>query len=137
VYASGEASGVSNTMRQVGSSLGAAIIGAILLSSLSSNLSAGILSSTVIPEQAKAQIAQAVSTQTSSVEFGSGAHLSGQVSPQITQEIQRISHQATVDADRLALKYGAFFAFIGFLLSFGLPSKLVSHEGESKPSAVH
>ena len=112
----GEASGLNNTMRQVGSTLGSSIIGAILLTALSTNLATGIDKSTVIPTPLKPQITQAVSSQTSNVEFGGGAQFSGRLPKAITNEIVSISHQATVDADKRALSYGAVFAALGALV---------------------
>lgn len=41
VEEAGEASGVNNTLRQIGSSLGTAVIGSIIVASLASNLSKG------------------------------------------------------------------------------------------------
>src|SRR5258707_14935168 len=49
----GEASGVMNTFRQVGASLGAAIIGAILLSTIVTNLQDAIDASPSIPTASK------------------------------------------------------------------------------------
>ncbi len=121
VYQAGEASGVSNTMRQVGSSLGAAIIGAVLLSVLASRLASGINESRVIPDFAKPQFVNAVSKQTSNVEFGGGAKLSTAVPPAVATEIRSISRHSTVDATKTAMLYAAFFAFLGFISSLFLP----------------
>lgn len=70
VQQGGEASGVSNTFRQIGSSFGSAIIGAVLLASLATNLVAGVRDSTQIPAIAKDKIANTINSQTSNVEFG-------------------------------------------------------------------
>ncbi|MEI6498899.1 MAG: MFS transporter, partial [bacterium] len=129
VSEAGEASGVNNTLRQVGSTLGSAIIGAALLTALSTNLVKGIEKSVVIPEQARAQISTQVSTQTSNVEFGGGAKVSEKISPQISAEIVKISHQATVDSSRLAVVYTIIFTFLGLPASFFLPkSKNIERE---------
>lgn len=123
VQEAGEASGVLNTLRQVGSTLGSAIIGSILLTTLSTNLVSGVEKSTVIPEQAKTQIADSIGSQTSNVEFQGGAQLPASVPQSVKDEIVSIGHKATVDANKRALSYGAFFAFIGFITSFFLPKK--------------
>lgn len=123
VQEAGEASGVLNTLRQVGSTLGSAIIGSILLTTLSANLVSGVEKSTVIPEQAKTQIADSIGSQTSNVEFQGGAQLPASVPQSVKDEIVSIGHKATVDANKRALSYGAFFAFIGFITSFFLPKK--------------
>lgn len=121
VNEAGEASGINNTFRQIGSTLGSAIIGAALLTALTSNLSNGINKSTIIPTQAKEKISQAVSSQTTNVEFGGGAQVSANTPPVIIEEITRISHQATTDASREALLYAIGFAILGLILSVRLP----------------
>jgi EmrB/QacA subfamily drug resistance transporter len=121
VEQSGEASGVNSTLRSLGQTLGSAILGAILISSLSSNLVGGINKSQVIPDNAKPAIVQAVSTQTSNIEFGSGANLGSNTSTAITDEITTISHQATIDGSKTSLSYGILFILLTFLISFKLP----------------
>ncbi len=55
----GEASGVNNTMRQVGSSFGAAIIGATLFAMIATQISSKISADPVIPDAARAKIVSA------------------------------------------------------------------------------
>lgn len=121
VQEAGEASGVNNTLRQVGSTLGSAILGSVLLTSLSTNLVSGIKSSSAIPDPIKQTITDAISKQTSNVEFGSGFQVTSQVPPAIKDEMTAISHQATVDANKTTLAYGAFFVLLGIAASFALP----------------
>jgi EmrB/QacA subfamily drug resistance transporter len=123
VEQAGEASGVNNTLRQLGQTLGSAILGAILISSLSTNLSAGVMKSSVIPEPIKPSLAQLVSSQASGIEFGASGALPINASEEITTEIFHIGQQATVDANRTTLVYGSIFMFLGLLVSFFLPSK--------------
>src|SRR5438105_14221508 len=54
VREAGEASGLTNTFRQIGSSLGAAIIGAILLSTILTSLEPDVAQSPRVPKQSKA-----------------------------------------------------------------------------------
>lgn len=128
VQQAGEASGVSNTFRQIGSSFGSAIIGAVLLASLTANLVSGIHVSSVIPASAKDKIATSVSSQTSKVEFGGGAKLEqlGQLPPAALQklkfEIKSISDQSTVDAVRTSLSVGLIFSILSLLVSMLLPN---------------
>jgi EmrB/QacA subfamily drug resistance transporter len=130
----GEASGVNNTFRQIGSALGSAVIGAVLLTALSTNLVNGINDSRVIPARAKQQIAEAVSAQTSNVEFGGGAKITGSVSPRVSSEITKISYQATTDSNRLALIYAIAFTILGFLTSFALPNAQNVEKNQSAPT---
>lgn len=116
----GEASGLNNTVRQIGSSFGSAIIGAALLTALATNLSTKIQDSPVIPDKLKFQIAQSVSGQSSQVEFGEALHFSTQLPPIITDEVTKVAHQATVEASKTSIDYTIFFMILGLLCSFFL-----------------
>ncbi len=132
---SGEASGVNNTLRQVGQTLGSAIIGSVLLTALATNLNDNIKLSSVIPDSLKPTISQAIAEQTSNVEFGSGLTGVNQLSSDVKTEIANISHQSTVDANKRALAFGALFAILGFLVSFSLPS-VIDVEREEPLSTI-
>jgi EmrB/QacA subfamily drug resistance transporter len=131
VQEAGEASGVSNTFRQIGSTFGSSIVGAVLLGSLVTNLASGVNSSTNIPLALKQKIAQTVSTQTSNIEFRGGAQFQGKLDPHVAAEIMTISKTATVDANRQALLVSLFFMIIGFLISFTIPNISHMEKGES------
>jgi len=94
----GEASGVTNTFRQVGMSLGAAIIGAILLNSIVGSLGGD-------------------RTQAASLAFGDagGVHLSAEKSA--------IRSEATTRGIREAMLVGAGFALAGLVVSNWLPMR--------------
>lgn len=130
---SGEASGVSNTFRQIGSSFGSAIIGAVLLGALTTNITNGINGSRIIPETAKFQIASTLSKQSSNIEFGSGAILSTKLSHPVASEIAAIGKQAIVDSVKEALLYAGLFALFGFFMALSIPKK--SHLSSSPPSS--
>lgn len=123
VEEAGEASGVNNTLRQVGSTLGSAIMGTVLLASLATGMQNGVQNSSVIPDVLKQQVSQVIASQSSNVEFGGGAHVNKDTPPAIAEEIVRIGHQATVDANHESLLYGSLFAILGFLASFLLPKR--------------
>ncbi len=120
VEQAGEASGVNNTLRQVGSSLGSAILGAILLAAIVSGVSGGINSSQVIPDQAKPVLSQAIGQNASNAAFGGDSH-QGQVSPAVATELTRIGNQATVDAARKTALAMAAILLIAFLSALRLP----------------
>lgn len=131
----GEAAGVTNTFRQVGMSLGSAVIGAVMISSLSGNLGSGVNESRVIPQGEKARIAQAVTTQTSNIEFGGVEALrNANIPASIKGELTTITHQATVDASKTALAYGLAFSFLSLLFSTRLPKMaILDHSEEKEP----
>lgn len=131
VQQAGEASGVNNTMRQVGQTLGTAILGAILISSLTTNISNGIQKSDVIPVPVRQTIADKVSSQASELEFSGSAQLPAEVTPAIGVEIGKIAKQATVDANKVTLFYGALFSLLGLLIASFLRVKKENEEGIS------
>ena len=121
VNESGEASGVNNTLRQVGSSFGTAIIGAIIIASVANGLSNGVANSTVIPAEHRTQIAQAAKAQSSNIEFG--VPLSGQqLSTAEARELKRISNNSTVKASKEAFLITAAFTSLALLVTSQLPN---------------
>jgi Na+/melibiose symporter-like transporter len=123
VEESGAASGVNTTLRQVGATLGSAIMGAVLISSLGLGLVNGVNASTVIPATLKPAISQTVGQQASSIEFGTGVSSpTGALPGYITNEITKISNQATVDASSKTFLYAIIFIAFAFLLSLWLPA---------------
>lgn len=141
VSESGEASGVNNTLRQVGSSFGTAIIGAIIITSVASGLSSGVENSTVIPADRRTQISQAAKEQSSNIEFG--IPLSGQQLSKVeVQELKRISNESTVKASKEAFLITAVVTSLAFLVATQLPNvelrDLEKNESlAAKPVAVH
>lgn len=118
---SGEASGVNNTLRQVGSTLGTAIIGAVMLTAVSTNLTTGINNSTVIPNNLKSATNSLVAQQTSNVEFGGGAHIPSSIPTTVRDEITNISHAAITDGNKEALGYAIIFGIAGLVSTIWLP----------------
>lgn len=135
VEESGEASGVSNTLRQIGSSLGSAIIGAVLLTSLATNLSNGISESKVIPENAKSSISKVVESQASSVELGGqGAQQQKMASipANIKEELHKIANQASAKSSSQSMLIAGSFIVIALGTSLFLPN---THDLESASSS--
>ena len=119
---SGEASGVNNTLRQVGSTLGTAVIGAVMLTAISTNLIDGINNSQVIPSQLKQTVSAAISQQASNVEFGGGAQMSSHIPAAIKDEITKVSHAAITDANKKSISYAIFFGTVGLISTIWLPN---------------
>ncbi len=128
VEQAGEASGINNTFRQLGQTLGSAILGAVLISSLGVNLTSGIMKSTVIPESVKGEIVEKVAGATSDIQFGTSNPVPAWLPDEIKAEVYSISQQATVDANKTTLVYGSIFMILGFLVSLFLPSKKKEEE---------
>jgi hypothetical protein len=120
VEQSGEASGVNNTLRQIGASFGSAVVGAALLATISSNIVSNVKASTAIPERAKPAIVQKLQDAGSNVEFGGSSHNSGSadVDTAITESVQK----ATVDGNKVALVFTGSFALLALIVSNILPN---------------
>jgi EmrB/QacA subfamily drug resistance transporter len=118
----GEASGVTNTFRQIGSALGAAIIGAVLLTSIVNDLQATVAESGRIPAAVKPEIDNQLRQQASSLAFGSGG-LFERLPPAARGEMTTARRVATTDGNRKALLYGAGFVLLGLLASTRLPRR--------------
>jgi MFS family permease len=120
VQEAGEASGVTNTFRQIGSSLGAAIIGSILLTSIVTDLQGAVRASPQIPPAAKPQIDQTIREHASGLAFGAGG-LFDRLPPATRDEMTAARRLATAEGNRKALLYGAAFILLGLLVSTRLP----------------
>ncbi len=120
VEEAGEASGVTNTFRQIGSSLGAAIIGSVLLTSIVVDLQATVRSSPQIPVAAKAGVDRMLRLQSSSLAFGAGG-MFDRLPPATRDAMTAARRVATTDGNRKALLYGAAFLLLGLLISTRLP----------------
>jgi hypothetical protein len=111
----GEASGVTNTFRQIGSSLGAAIIGAILL-----NVILGGLQNANIPPQQRAAVQQILNREKSSIAFGS-AETFASLPPPVRAQLTAYRREATTRGIRAALLVGAGFMILAMFVSKWLP----------------
>jgi EmrB/QacA subfamily drug resistance transporter len=128
VEEAGEGSGVTNTFRQIGLTLGAAIIGAVLLTSILADLQASVTASARIPAAAKPGIERLLRQQSSSLAFGSGGAFD-RLPPAIRGEMEAGRRIATTKGNRKALLYGAGFALLGLAVSAWLPLRA----GEPSP----
>ncbi len=140
VEEAGEASGVTNTFRQIGSSLGAAIIGSVLLTSIVVDLQATVGRSPRIPPPEKPAIDRLLRQQASSLAFNGagGAGEGGQggpfdrLPPAIRGEMTAARRVAITDGDRKALTYGAGFILLGLLVSTRLPLRAAEQGGKPR-----
>jgi EmrB/QacA subfamily drug resistance transporter len=122
VRVAGEAAGVNNTARQLGATMGNAIIGSVLIAALTSNVTAGVQGSGVIPNFLKPKIEAGISTQVQSLGQGSPTESNGHpLPPAITAELTRISSESTARAVRHAVSYAVVILGFGVLASLWLP----------------
>lgn len=129
VEMAGEASGVNNTFRQIGTSLGQALIGALLISALISQLTHDIATSTVLPNQTKPQIMASIAANAESLGTTSDKP-KATVSPEVDKEIQHIRNDAIVKGVKTGFLGTTAALVLAFLLSFFLPKRAAQHQYE-------
>ncbi len=117
---SGEAAGVNNTIRQIGATLGSAIIGSIFISSLTGNIIAKTNASETIPDKVKTNIVQAIKDPNADVEFSGGANLISPANTATKNEISIIVRQSTVEANKKSLAFGMAFLMLGIITALFL-----------------
>jgi MFS family permease len=136
VQEAGEASGTNNTFRQIGSSLGQALIGALLISTLATQLNKDVAGSSVIPPQAKGQITSATAASAESLGTA-GGEKKGALPASVTREILRIKDDAIVHGARTAMLAITGAAAVSLLLSTRLPKRAAGHGENVDSQAAH
>jgi len=121
----GEASGLSTTIRNLGGSLGTAIIGTILVSSLATNMISGVNKSKILPDPLKQEVVKDVEKNGQKMTQEDINTENSQISQNISGELKNIKNKATVEANKESLNYTAFFTFLTLLISFLIPNKKV------------
>ena len=129
VEQAGEASGVNNTFRQLGSSLGQALIGALLIASLTTQLNGDVSKSAVLPAAAKPQFTADIIQSAQSLGTDKSVGVSKLPKP-IRSELLRIKNDAIVKGARTGMFAVIGAAILAFILSFRLPKRIVT-QGEN------
>lgn len=122
----GEASAVNATVRQIGASIGIAIIGVIFASSITYNLSKNINSDTLIPSPVKEKIVSGLSS--SAIETGKKGNFQGPKN--IQESIKNDVNDAIVESSKEAFQYALLAVLLGTLFSFLIPQ--IKHSVEKK-----
>jgi EmrB/QacA subfamily drug resistance transporter len=120
VREAGEASGVTNTFRQIGMSLGAAVIGAILISTILLRLDKAVVQSENIAPQSKGAIIEMLRAQASGLAFGDSG-IFNSLPPEIRREMVGLRREATTIGIQRAFLCGALFSLLGLAVSTRLP----------------
>ncbi len=133
---SGEASGVNNTIRQIGSSFGSAVMGAVLLSALTSSTVNQIKLNKVLPEQAKPAITQQIEQAGSNIEFSRPTE-NADLPPAVAVEIEKGIKQGTVDGNKAAMTMAIVFSLATLAFSSLLPNIKNLEISQDIAKAVH
>lgn len=126
VQQAGEASGLNNTFRQVGASLGQALIGALLISALATQLNKDVSASTIIAPQFKQEVGAVAAASATSL--GTDAKHDKQLPPTVNDEITRIKNDAIIKGVRTGLVATIGVAAIALVLSTQLPLRPLKPE---------
>ncbi len=136
VREAGEASGINNTLRQIGQSLGSAIIGSVLLTVIATNVQSSVAASPDIPADLRPELTTTLTQSAADLNF---SELAGNpnLSPAVTQEIQTIMKDSMTEGNRQSLLYTALFSFLGFLTAFSLPNRKLEQQEKATAVAGH
>ena len=123
---SGQASGMQSTFRQVGAAVGIALLGTILAASLRSGTEEALAGVPGLPEPARAQIVEVISSS------------AGQALPALGEQpgsepVVAAVSQAFADAARKTGLVAVAFVVAGFLLSLWLPDVRYADEPAEAP----
>jgi EmrB/QacA subfamily drug resistance transporter len=113
----GSASGASATMRQVGGSIGVAVLGSLLASMIIANLVSAVNTNSVIPNQYKEVIIsdlKHVDVESGSISIGSS------LPPQITNVLKEDVADSISSATQSVIRISFYLALFGTIVSFFL-----------------
>jgi hypothetical protein len=127
-----ETAGLNATFEQLGNAVGVALVGTIMLVSLSATLEQDINASTVIPDDEKAVLIEAVDdgvelVSDSQLDEGLEAAGAGETTE---TEVLNIYSDARTEAFQAGVAFLFFVAIVGLILTAGLPNKMLVGEPE-------
>jgi EmrB/QacA subfamily drug resistance transporter len=119
VQQAGEASGLNNTFRQVGASLGQSLIGAILIATLITQLNKDVTNSRVLPPGSKPTVAADVTNAAQSL--GTGSQQAKAENPVVTKEIVKIKDDSIIKGVRTGMIVTIGVSILALVVSTQLP----------------
>lgn len=123
----GEASGVNNTFRLIGTSLGQALVGALLISALTTRLTGDIANSRTLPQAAKPQITASAITAAESL---GTVTASRQHNAEITNAITRIKNDAIAHSAQMGIVGTGIAGAVALVASTRLPRHAMESDEE-------
>ncbi len=129
-----DASAATNTFRNVGGSIGTALIGAVLIGALISGVGAGLKKSTILTARMKEEVASSVEKDAQVVSRAKLESTLKGVPNDQKQEILRINTEAEAHAFKVTMIAAAIVSILGFFFSFLIPKEKFSRK-EEEPDA--
>lgn len=126
VEQAGEVSGLNNTFRQVGASLGQALIGALLISAIVTHVNKDVTASSVLPPQAKS--AATTDVASSATSLGTAGAIPPETPKPIVEEVTRIKNDAIIKGVRTGLIATIGISIVALALSTRLPMRSLRPE---------
>ena len=116
----GEASAASVMMRQIGSSIGVAIIGAFFVSAIAQSITTTVQADTTVPAQVQSGFLEHLGSL--DIEAGQTGTMDQQLPPVVAASLKQDVDQGIVDASKHTITVTAYFVLAAALLSFFLPA---------------
>jgi EmrB/QacA subfamily drug resistance transporter len=115
----GEASAANSTVRQVGTTIGIAVLGTVLAGTLATGIRDRVGSDPAIPAAAREEIVR--SFNPSAAERGENGP-SGNMPPQIAEAVKRDVNEALLASAQEAMRMAFWFILVGAVISLFIPS---------------
>jgi hypothetical protein len=129
-----ETAGLSSTFEQLGNSIGVALVGTVMLGTLTVFLQQGVNDSTVIPDEVKAPLIDAVEEGVqlmSDTQLRSGLEEVG-ADPTISNELRDIYADARTQAFKAGVGLLIYGALLGLVITLRLPKRKLVETLESE-----
>lgn len=131
VNEAGEASGIFNTIRQMGVSFAIAITGTVLVAGIAANLVSGVAASPKLNASDRDAALRLLASNPADVEFGGTQTLTKNLSTKPAAAVTAVAHKAISDSVRHALEYNFAFICIAFAASFLLYKRAGRNQAET------
>ena len=122
VTQAGSASGINGALRDVGRTIGTALIGAAFISTVSASIISGLNSNAIIPQPVKDKITQSVNS--GDTNYGISNNDNGAKKTNITDEIEKTTKLAIIDGNKVSITFVLYSLIICLGTTLLIPKKV-------------